>query len=139
MTLASKISVGRLLCAPVFAVLAIYYGESIKAGQANETIRWWAVGVFIIASLSDFVDGYIARHFNQRSKFGAFIDPLADKTLLLTGIVFLTFIPWGEAWHIPIWFTALMIARDIIIFAAFWLERQSLHLHPDASAGLGHA
>ena len=102
MTLASKISVGRLLCAPVFAVLAIYYGESIKAGQANETIRWWAVGVFIVASLSDFVDGYIARHFNQRSKFGAFIDPMADKTLLLTGIVFLTFIPWGEGWYIPI-------------------------------------
>ena len=121
MTLASKISVGRLLCAPVFAVLAVYYGESIKAGQANETIRWWAVGVFIIASLSDFVDGYIARNFNQRSKFGAFIDPMADKTLLLTGIVFLTFIPWGEGWHIPIWFTALMIARDIIIIVGIWI------------------
>ena len=92
-----------------------------KQAQANETIRWWAVGVFIVASLSDFVDGYIARNFNQRSKFGAFIDPMADKTLLLTGIVILTFIPWGEGWHIPIWFTALMIARDIIIIVGIWI------------------
>lgn len=102
-------------------MLAVYYGESIKAGKANETIRWWAVGIFIVAALSDGIDGYIARHFNQRSKFGAFIDPMADKTLLLTGIVFLTFIPWGDGWHIPIWFTALMIARDIIIILGIWV------------------
>ncbi|MCP5536685.1 MAG: CDP-alcohol phosphatidyltransferase family protein [Akkermansiaceae bacterium] len=121
MTLASKITLGRLFCAPVFAVLAVYYGESVKAGTPNETIRWWAVGVFIFAAVSDGIDGYIARHFNQRSKFGAFMDPFADKTLLLTGIVFLTFVPWGEGWHIPIWFTALMIARDIIIIVGIWI------------------
>ena len=115
MTLASKITLGRLFCAPVFAVLAVMYGETVKSGQPNETIRWWAVGVFIAAAISDGIDGYIARHFNQRSKFGAFWDPFADKTLLLTAIVFLTFIPWGEGWHIPIWFTVLMIIRDIII------------------------
>lgn len=117
MTLASKITLMRLLMAPVFAVLAIYYGESVKTGEPNELIRWWAVGIFIFASISDGIDGYIARHFNQRSKFGSFMDPFADKTLLLTGIVFLTFIHWGDGWHIPIWFTVLMITRDIIIIA----------------------
>lgn len=121
MTLASKITLMRLLMAPVFAVLAVYYGESVKSGAPNETLRWWAVGVFIFASVSDALDGYIARHFNQRSKFGAFMDPFADKTLLLTGIVFLTFVPWGEGWHIPIWFTALMITRDIIIIGGIWI------------------
>lgn len=115
MTLASKITLGRLFCAPVFAVLAVFYGESVKSGEPNETIRWWAIGIFITAAVSDGIDGYIARRFNQRSKFGAFWDPFADKTLLLTGIVFLTFVPWGEGWHIPIWFTLLMITRDIII------------------------
>ena len=104
MTLASKITIIRILMAPVFAVLAIYYGESVKSGEPNETIRWWAVGVFIFAAVSDGIDGYIARHFNQRSKFGAFMDPFADKTLLLTGIVFLTFVPWGEGW-LSLWWS----------------------------------
>ena len=121
MTLASKISLFRLLLAPVFAVLAVYYGETVKAGTPDESLRWWAVGIFIIASLSDAVDGYLARRYDQKSKFGAFIDPFADKTLLLTGIVFLTFVPWGEGWHIPIWFTALMIVRDIIIIGGIWI------------------
>lgn len=121
MTLASKITLMRLLMAPVFAVLAVYYGETVKAGNPDESLRWWAVGVFIFASLSDAVDGYIARRYNQRSKFGAFMDPFADKTLLLTGIVFLTFLPWGEGWNIPIWFTALMILRDIIIIGGIWI------------------
>lgn len=125
MTFASRITIMRLLLAPVFAVLAVYYGESVKTGEPNEAIRWWAVGVFIFAAVSDGIDGYIARHFNQRSKFGAFMDPFADKTLLLTGIVFLTFVPWGEGWHIPIWFTALMITRDIIIIGGIWI----LHYH----------
>jgi len=115
MTTASKITLFRLFLAPVFAVLAVYYGETVKAGSPDERLRWWAVGVFIFASLSDALDGYIARKYNQRTTFGAFMDPFADKTLLLTGIVFLTFVPWGEGWSIPIWFTALMIARDIII------------------------
>ncbi|MGB0991749.1 MAG: CDP-diacylglycerol--glycerol-3-phosphate 3-phosphatidyltransferase [Akkermansiaceae bacterium] len=121
MTLASKITLTRLLMAPVFAVLAVYYGETVKAGSPNETFRYWAVGVFIFASASDALDGYIARRYNQRSKFGAFMDPFADKTLLLTGIVFLTFVPWGDGWSIPIWFTALMIARDIIIIGGIWI------------------
>ena len=121
MTLASKITLLRLLLAPVFAVLAVYYGESVKMGFPDERLRWWAVGIFIFAALSDAVDGYIARFYNQRSKFGAFMDPFADKTLLLTGIVFLTFVHWGEGWHIPIWFTALMIARDIIIIGGIWI------------------
>ncbi len=119
MTLASKITLSRLFCAPIFAVLAIIYGQSVKSGAPDEAIRWWAVGIFIVASLSDALDGYIARHYDQRSKFGAFWDPIADKALLITGIITLTIIPWGQCegggWQIPIWFTLLMITRDIII------------------------
>jgi len=129
-TLASKITLMRILMAPIFAVLAVYYGESVKSGEPNEAIRWWAVGVFIFAAISDGIDGYIARHWDQDSKFGAFMDPFADKTLLLTGIVFLTFVPWGEGWQIPIWFTALMITRDIIIIAGIWILHYLNHQVP---------
>ena len=86
-TLASKVTMGRLFCAPVFAVLAVYYGDSVKSGTPNELIRWLAVGIFTLASASDALDGYLARHYDQKSKFGAFMDPFADKTLLLTGVI----------------------------------------------------
>lgn len=118
MTFASKITLTRLLLVPVFAVLAIYYGNSIAAGHPVEWFRWAALAVFVTAAASDGLDGWIARRFNQRSKFGAFIDPLADKTLLLTGITVLSAVDWGPGgWKLPVWFCALVIVRDIIIVA----------------------
>ncbi len=116
MTLASKITLGRLLLVPVFAVLAIYYGRSVEAGAPVEALRWWALGCFVAASASDGIDGWIARRFNQRSRFGAIIDPVADKSLLLTAIITLTAVDWGpDNWRLPLWFTALVIVRDCII------------------------
>jgi phosphatidylglycerophosphate synthase len=116
MTVASKISLGRLLMVPVFAVLAIYYANSIREGMPSELLRYSALVVFVLAAASDAVDGFIAKHFNQCSEFGAFIDPIADKTLLLTGIITLSLIDWGSTgWRIPLWFTALVIVRDCVI------------------------
>ncbi|HVJ46600.1 MAG TPA: CDP-alcohol phosphatidyltransferase family protein [Luteolibacter sp.] len=118
MTFASKITLTRLLMVPVFAVFAIYYGASIKAGTPVEWLRWTALAIFVTAAASDGIDGWVARRFNQRSKFGAFIDPLADKTLLLTGITVLAAVDWGpNGWKLPVWFSALVIVRDIIIVA----------------------
>ncbi|BCX50267.1 CDP-diacylglycerol--glycerol-3-phosphate 3-phosphatidyltransferase [Haloferula helveola] len=116
MTLASKITISRILLVPVFATLAIYYGISVEEGHPEEWLRWSALAVFIIASASDGLDGWIARRFNQRSHFGAVIDPIADKALLLTGIITLSAVDWGaDGWSIPLWFAALVIVRDIII------------------------
>ena len=116
MTFASKITLARIFLVPVFAVLAIYYGMSIKKGQPEEWLRWSALGVFIAAAASDGLDGWIARRFNQRSKFGATIDPIADKLLLLTGIITLSLVDWGQdGWRIPLWFSALVIVRDSVI------------------------
>ena len=67
-TTANKITMLRIVLIPVFLVLA--YAQMMMA----------ALAVYIIACLSDFVDGYIARHYNQISNFGKFMDPLADKT-----------------------------------------------------------
>lgn len=116
MTFASKITLARLLLVPVFAVLAIYYGHSVADHAPQEWLRWSALAVFVIAAASDGIDGWIARRFNQRSKLGAILDPIADKSLLLTAIITLTFVNWGpDGWRMPAWFTALVIVRDCII------------------------
>lgn len=116
MTFASKITIGRILLVPVFAVLAVAYGKSTSAGSPNDTLRWWALGVFVLAAASDGVDGWVARRFGQISKFGAFIDPIADKTLLLTGVITLSLVDWGSpGWRLPIWFAVIVVLRDCII------------------------
>lgn len=116
MTLANRITLSRILLVPVFGVLAIYYGISVQQGHPEEWLRWTALGVFVTAAASDGLDGWIARRFNQRSQLGALLDPIADKSLLLTAIIILSFVDWGpDGWRIPLWFTALVIVRDCII------------------------
>jgi cardiolipin synthase (CMP-forming) len=131
MTLASKITLVRLFLVPVFAVLAIYYGRSVSAGAPVEALRLWALGVFITAAASDGIDGWVARRFNQRSEFGALIDPIADKALLLTGILTLSAVDWGpEGWRIPLWFTALVVVRECIILGGIAILHYINHRVP---------
>ncbi|MFT3989858.1 MAG: CDP-diacylglycerol--glycerol-3-phosphate 3-phosphatidyltransferase [Luteolibacter sp.] len=128
MTLASKITVMRLCLVPVFAAVAISYGLTVQAGNPQEWQRWLALGIFVFASVSDAVDGWIARHWNQYSAFGAFMDPLADKTLLLSAIVTLANVDWGpNDWRIPSWFMWLVIARDCVIVFGLWILRGGAH------------
>lgn len=116
MTLASKITIARICLVPVYAILAIAYGHSVANGAPIEPLRGWALGVFIAAASSDGIDGWIARRFDQCSEFGAFIDPIADKALLLTGVLTLSFVDWGApGWRLPLWFTAIVVLRDCII------------------------
>ena len=86
MTTANKITIGRILLIPVFVLLAIYYGESVRSGQPDDRLRWAAVIVFVVAAGSDALDGYIARRFQQRSRLGVILDPLADKALLVAAL-----------------------------------------------------
>ena len=67
-----------------------------------------------MAAICDGVDGYIARRYNQRSELGAILDPLADKLLLVSGIVLLS-ISWPYFDTIPLWLTCTIIGRDILI------------------------
>ena len=78
MTTASKITLARVALIPIYMVLMYLSG-----GQAGP-MMWAALAVFIFASVTDFVDGYIALHYNQVSDFGKFLDPLADK--LVSGL-----------------------------------------------------
>jgi len=108
MTTANKITIARILMIPLFVLMAIYYGRDKEAWQ-----RWCAVALFVTAAASDGIDGYIARRHNQRSQLGVVLDPLADKGLLLAGIITLTFSNWN--YEFPLWFAVLVIARDIIV------------------------
>lgn len=111
MTFATQITIFRILLIPVFIGTAVYYGQSVAAGTPDETLRWWTIAVFFTAAFSDAVDGYIARHFNQKSRLGSILDPLADKLLLLSAIVTLSFTGWRQ--QFPLWFPILVIFRDL--------------------------
>lgn len=113
MTLASKITVTRILLIPVFILFAAYYSNSIHSGEENPVFRYVALIVFATASLSDALDGFIARRFNQSTALGRALDPVADKLLLLSGIVTLSVTKWHLG--LPIWFAVLVIARDVLI------------------------
>lgn len=101
LTTASKITILRVFLIPV--VLILMYLDF-------EGHMYWALGVFIFASVTDLVDGYIARHYNQVSNFGKFLDPLADKLLVLS--VMLVYVEWGT---FPAWGAALVVARELAV------------------------
>lgn len=101
MTTANKITLFRVLCIPVFIVLMYLDGPAMQ---------YAALAVFVIASLSDFVDGYIARHYNQVSNFGKFMDPLADKMLVITAM--LLFVEQGR---MSGWILAVIVAREFAV------------------------
>ncbi|MFZ1217669.1 MAG: CDP-diacylglycerol--glycerol-3-phosphate 3-phosphatidyltransferase [Chthoniobacterales bacterium] len=119
MTTANKITVIRILMIPVFVTLAIYYGESIQEGNPQDWMRFTAIAVFLLAAISDGLDGYVARRYNQRSSLGMILDPIADKGLLLSGVVTLSISNWSQVdpnyGKFPVWFPVLVITRDTVI------------------------
>ena len=117
MTLANNITVTRILMIPVFVLFCVYYGRGIETGAPEEWQRWAAIITFLVAAASDGIDGWVARHWRQRSRLGAILDPIADKGLLLTAIITLSLSRWTYAF--PIWFPVLVIARDAIILVGY--------------------
>ena len=118
MTTANKITVVRILLIPVFVTLAIYYGEGVQRSEPVEWLRFAAIIVFLLAAVSDGLDGYVARRYNQRSSLGVVLDPIADKGLLLSGIITLSISNWSETPNygkFPVWFPVLVITRDVVI------------------------
>ena len=85
MTTANQITIARILLIPLFVMMAIYYGGSVERGAPEPWQRWAAIAIFVVAAASDGIDGYIARRYNQRSRLGVTLDPIADKGLLLAG------------------------------------------------------
>jgi cardiolipin synthase len=119
MTTANKITIVRIAMIPAFVLMAIYYGQSIQRGAPEEWQRFTAIVIFLVAAVSDGLDGYVARHYNQRSTLGVILDPIADKGLLLSGIITLSISNWSKAdpdyGKFPLWFPVLVITRDVVI------------------------
>ena len=110
MTTANKITILRILLIPFFVVEVLYY---VKDG--DELHRLLALVSFAVASICDGVDGYIARHYNQRSELGAILDPLEDKLLLVSGIVVMSFEHGTRLQSIPLWLTGTILGRDSVL------------------------
>lgn len=103
LTLANILTITRLLIVPFF-VLSIYYQQFT-----------WALMLFFIAALTDGLDGFIARAFNQKTQLGTILDPMADKLLLVTAFVVLSTHGLTKTPPIPFWVTVTAISRDIFI------------------------
>jgi len=116
MTTANKITILRILLIPFFVVEVLYYTK-----EGNEIHRLVAIMSFALAAVCDGVDGFVARRYNQRSELGAILDPLADKLLLVSGIVVLSFDHWPYLESVPLWLTGTIIGRDILILIGMLL------------------
>ena len=103
MTTASKITLVRVVLIPVFMLL-------LYLSKGAEALKWAALAVFIIASLTDMVDGKIARKYNQVSDFGKFLDPLADKLLVISAMCI--FCEWGI---FPAWALMIVLTREFAV------------------------
>ena len=104
MTLASKITLVRVLLIPAY--LATMY---LSGGQAGLWM-YISLAIFIVASLTDYVDGYIARTYNQVTDFGKFLDPLADKLLTIAAMAM--FCEWAV---FPAWALMLVLTREFAV------------------------
>ena len=110
MNIANQLSVLRMVLVPVFVGLLVYYSPDRSFCYPLILI------VFLLACLTDGVDGYLARKLNEKTVLGSYIDPIADKLLLLSGFLSLSFMGHLPAWmSIPAWLTIPVIARDVII------------------------
>ena len=104
MTLASKITLIRVAFIPLY-MLTMY----LSGGQMGLWM-WVSFAVFVIASLTDYVDGHIARKYNQVSDFGKFLDPLADKLLVIASMAM--FCQWGQ---MPAWALMIVLTREFAV------------------------
>ena len=107
MNWANRITILRILLIPLFVGLMIYYANSVQAGSPQEWLRWLGCSVYALAAFSDAIDGYIARHYNQRSRLGTFLDPFADKALLVSAIALLSVNHADAFTSLPIWFAMM--------------------------------
>lgn len=115
-SLPNLITVGRIVLVPV-VVWAITSG--------NMLLAFW---LFVLAGISDAVDGFLAKHLNAQTEFGAYLDPLADKALLMS-----IYVTLGIATLLPLWVVIGVVSRDIMIMAAVivaWIVGKPLNIHP---------
>ena len=103
LTVANQLTLLRMLLIPALVILVVY------------GMNGWALVVFIVAGVTDALDGVLARWWSRPTKLGALLDPMADKLLLISTFVVLTLPRLDLPNHFPVWLTVLVISRDVII------------------------
>ena len=103
MNLPNKLTILRIILVPVFVAVML-------TNCFGDNSRWVALAIFIIASLTDLLDGKIARKYNLVTNFGKFMDPLADKMLVCSALICLV-----DLGRIPSWMVIVIVARDFVI------------------------
>ncbi|MCP3962709.1 MAG: CDP-alcohol phosphatidyltransferase family protein [bacterium] len=116
MTWPNLLSVLRIAMVPLFIIAVV------------ERHPGWAFGVFALAGFTDLLDGYIARFYGQQSVLGAYLDPAADKLLVTSAFVLLSWPGLHQGLTIPIWVTVLVISRDVIIVIVALIVRLTVGL-----------
>lgn len=112
MNLANKLTLFRIILVPIFVIVGYLGSLGIISGEwLGIPVSFWIMNIiFIIASITDKLDGYIARSRNMVTTFGKFLDPLADKILVLTALVMLV-----EFQKIPAWIPIIVLAREFLV------------------------
>ena len=126
MNFANKISTFRILTVPFFIASLIYYSHE------REYLRFLALAIFILAVISDAVDGYVARKSKQTSKAGVVLDPLGDKLLLMSAFICLTGLKDFDL-RFPFWVTLIVISRDALILLGtllIYMIKQNIAVFP---------
>ena len=127
LTPANQLTLLRMLLIPAFVILVVY-------GYLG-----WALAVFVTAGITDALDGLAARWTNEKTSLGAWLDPAADKLLLVTTFIVLTLPGLGLANRLPIWLTVLIISRDvgIVLTVAIVAWRLARAFRPSIFGGIG--
>ena len=128
MNLANKISIFRILLIPFFIACILYYGEG------REYLRFWALAIFMLATITDAVDGGIARTQKQVTELGRILDPIADKLLIISAFIALSMIKnTPQGFEMPACVVLTVISRDIIIVlgsVVIYFLKGSLKIRP---------
>jgi len=126
MNIANKISTFRILSVPFFIASLAYYSPQ------RSYLRFVALGIFILAALSDAADGYMARKSKQQSKAGLILDPLGDKLLLMSAFICL-YANSNLSPRFPLWVIFIVISRDVIIIigaVVVYIVKQNINIIP---------
>ena len=128
LSLANKFSIFRILLIPLFITFIMYYTPQ------KDFLRIMAIGIFALAIFSDALDGYFARIKKQKTRLGIFLDPLADKLLLITAFICLSTVETLPAqFRLAPWVVIIVISRDVIIVlgsAIIYMANGRLYISP---------
>jgi cardiolipin synthase (CMP-forming) len=116
LNLANRITILRMLCVPAVVGLLLYYAQSGKRVSYSDALRIATAASFGAVFLLDMLDGFIARVFNQKTKLGALLDPVADKAVMIPTLIAMGNMPLGAFTNdLPSWFIIVTVSRDIIL------------------------